>query len=60
MTIPVTGDVLIDVLMLLTVEWVVTILLLPVGQWIAYKRDCKKIWQRAGRRNLEKNEVTEA
>lgn len=54
MTIPVTGDVLIDVLMLLTIEWVVTILLLPVVQWIAYKLDCRKygkeqadeIWRR--------------
>ena len=54
MTVPVTGDVLIDVLMLLAIAWVGAILLLPVGQWIDYKRDCKKygkdqadeIWRR--------------
>ena len=54
MTIPIMGDILTDVLTLLAIAWVVTILLLPVGQWIAYKRDCKKygkeqadeIWRR--------------
>ena len=54
MTIPVTGDVLIDVLMLLIIAWVGAILLLLVGQWIVYKWDCKKygkeqadeIWRR--------------
>ena len=54
MTIPITGNILTDVFMLLGIAWVGAILLLPVGQWIAYKRDCKKygkeqadeIWRR--------------
>ena len=54
MTIPIMGDILTDVLMLLAIAWVVTILLLPVGQWVEYKKDCKKygkeqadeIWRR--------------
>ena len=54
MTIPITGDILTDVLMLSAIAWAGAILLLPVGQWIAYKRDCKKhgkeqadeIWRR--------------
>lgn len=54
MTIPITGDVLTDVFMFLGIAWAGTILLLPVGQWIAYKQDCKKygkeqageIWRR--------------
>lgn len=54
MTIPITGDVLTDVLTLVAIAWGVAILLLPVGQWIDYKKDCKKhgkeqadeIWRR--------------
>ena len=54
MTIPITGDILTDVFMLLGIAWAGAILLLPVGQWIAYKQDCKKygkeqadeIWRR--------------
>ena len=54
MTIPITGDVLTDVFMLLGIAWAGAILLLPVGQWVAYKWDCKKhgkeqadeIWRR--------------
>ena len=54
MTIPITGDVLTDVLTLLAIAWASAILLLPVGQWIDYKKDCKKhgkeladeIWRR--------------
>ena len=54
MTIPITGEVLTDVLTLLAIAWVGAILLLPVGQWIAYKWDCKnhgkeqadEIWRR--------------
>lgn len=54
MTMPITGDILNDVLTLLAVAWVGAILLLPIGQWIDYKRDCKKhgkeqsdeIWRR--------------
>lgn len=54
MTIPITGDILTDVLLLLVIAWAGAILLLPIGQWIAYKKDCKKygkkltdeIWRR--------------
>ena len=54
MIIPIAGDILIDTLALLGIAWAGAILLLPVGQWIAYKRDCKKhgkeqadeIWRR--------------
>lgn len=54
MTIPITGDVLADVFMLLGIAWGSAILLLPIGQWIEYKKDCKKygkeladeIWKR--------------
>jgi hypothetical protein len=54
MTIPITGDILADVLTLLAIAWVGAILLLPVGQWVAYKWDRRKygkeqtdeIWRR--------------
>lgn len=54
MTIPITGNILTDVLTILAIAWVGAILLLPMGQWIAYKKDCKKygkaqadeIWRR--------------
>ena len=54
MTIPITGDILTDVLTLLAVAWASAILLLPIGQWGEYKKDCKKygkeqadeIWRR--------------
>ena len=42
MTIPITGNVLTDALTLLAIAWVGAILLLPVGQWVAYKKDCRK------------------
>ena len=38
----ITGSILLDVASLLAFGWVGAILLLPVGQWISYKRDCKK------------------
>lgn len=54
MTIPITGDILTDVFMFLGIAWAGAILLLPVGQWVEYKRDCRKygkkqadeIWRR--------------
>jgi len=54
MTVPITGDSLTDVLMLLAIAWAGTILLLPIYQWMDYRRDCKKhgkeqadeIWRR--------------
>ena len=54
MTIPITGDILTDVFMLLGIGYVGAFLLLPVYQWFAYKRDCEKygkeqadeIWRR--------------
>lgn len=50
----ITGSIALDVLLLLVIGWVGAILLLVIGQWIAYKRDCKKygkskayeIWRR--------------
>lgn len=42
MMIPITGDILTDVLTILAIAWTGAILLLPFGQWIDYKRDCKK------------------
>ncbi len=54
MTIPVIESALIDTLAFIAIGWVGAILLLPVGQWIEYKKDCKKhgkeqadeIWRR--------------
>ena len=43
MTIPITGDILTDVLMLLGIAWTGAILLLPVGQWIEYKKTVKNM-----------------
>ena len=50
----ITGSIALDVFSLLAIGWVGAILLLPIGQWIDYKRDCKKygkeqadeIWRR--------------
>ncbi len=52
--VPITGDIMFDVLALLAIGWAGAILLVPVAQWIEYKRDCKKhgkeqadeIWRR--------------
>lgn len=54
MTIPITGDILTDVFMFLGIGYVGAILLLPIWQWVEYKKDCKKhgkeqadeIWRR--------------
>lgn len=40
--IPITGDIGLDVLTLLGIGWVGAILLVPIAQWIDYKKDCKK------------------
>lgn len=48
------GDPLLDALAFVVIGWVGAILLLPIGQWIEYKRDCKRygkpkadeIWKR--------------
>ena len=50
----ITGRHLLDALAFVAVGWVGAFLLLPVGQWIAYRMDCKKhgkeqadeIWRR--------------
>ena len=50
----ITGSIILDVLALLAIGWSGAFLLLQVGQWIGYKRDCKKhgeeqaneIWRR--------------
>ena len=36
------GDPLIDVLAFLAFGWIGAFLLIPLGQWIEYKIDCKK------------------
>ena len=36
------GDPLLDALAFVVIGWVGAILLLPIGQWIEYKRDCKR------------------
>ena len=48
------GTPIIDALAFLVIGWAGAILLLPLGQWIDYKHDCKKygkktadeIWRR--------------
>ena len=48
------GSPLLDTLAFLSFGWIGAILLLPISQWIEYKRDCKKhgkktadeIWRR--------------
>ena len=48
------GSPLIDALAVLAIGWVGAFLLVPIAQWIEYKRDCKKhgkeqadeIWRR--------------
>lgn len=50
----ITGDIMLDVLALLGIGYAGALLLLPIAQWISYKRDCKKhgkeqadeIWRR--------------
>lgn len=50
----ITGSIMLDVLALLAIGWGGAILLLPVGQLISYKLDCRKhgkecadeIWRR--------------
>lgn len=49
-----TGSIEVDVFAFLAIGWAGAMLLLPIGQWIAYKRDCRKhgkeqadeIWRR--------------
>ena len=48
------GSPIIDALSFVVIGWIGAILLLPLAQWIEYKRDCKKhgkekadeIWRR--------------
>lgn len=50
----ITGDIMLDVFALLAIGYAGAFLLLPIYQWIDYKRDCKKhgkeqadeIWRR--------------
>lgn len=37
-----TGSIVLDAIAFLSIGWVGAIILLPICQWIAYKRDCKK------------------
>ena len=53
----ITGDVMLDVLAFLAIGYAGAFLLVPLGQWISYKRDCKRhgkeqadeIWKRMNR-----------
>ena len=36
------GDPLVDALAFVAIGWIGAFLLLPLGQWIDYKMDCKK------------------
>ena len=36
------GDPMIDAVAFVGIGWAVAFLLLPLWQWISYKRDCKK------------------
>ena len=53
-TAMITGDIMLDVLALLAIGYAGAFLLIPIYQWIDYKRDCKKhgkeqadeIWRR--------------
>lgn len=38
----ITGSTLLDAIALVALGWAGALLLLPVGQWIDYKKDCKK------------------
>ena len=38
----ITGSPLLDALAFVAIGWGGAILLLPIAQWINYKRDCKK------------------
>ena len=48
------GRPILDALAFVTIGWVGAILFVPIGQWIQYKKDCKKygkeqadeIWRR--------------
>ena len=50
----ITGSPLLDALSFVALGWVGAFLLLPIGQWIDHKKDCKKhgkeqadeIWRR--------------
>ena len=50
----ITRDAMLDVFSLLAIGYSCAFLLIPLGQWISYKRDCKKhgkeqadeIWRR--------------
>jgi len=39
----ITGSIIGDVITFLAIGFVGAFLLLPIGQWIDYKRDCKKL-----------------
>jgi hypothetical protein len=38
----ISGSLLIDAVGIVAIGWCIAFLLLPIGQWIGYKRDCKK------------------
>ena len=52
----ITGSHILDALAFVVFGWAGALLLLPIGQWIEYKMDCKKygkeqadeIWRRMG------------
>lgn len=38
----ITGSLLIDAVGIVAIGWGIAFLMLPIVQWIDYKRDCKK------------------
>lgn len=38
----ITGSLLIDAVGIVAIGWCIAFLMLPIGQWINYKKDCKK------------------
>lgn len=38
----ITGSKLLDAIAFVALGWCIAFLLLPIAQWIDYKRDCKK------------------
>ena len=38
----ITESPLIDAVSIVAIGWCIAFLMLPIGQWIDYKRDCKK------------------
>ena len=38
----ISGSMLVDAVGIVAIGWCIAFIMLPIGQWIDYKRDCKK------------------